>query len=88
MTRLFGVRDVVIGAGMLHPSVEVRRASIAGAAVVDTFDALAMGVQFANGELTDRAAIVGFAGAALFAVINIGVLVNHNNIRNRIKKAV
>lgn len=78
MTRLFGVRDVVLGAAMVHRSVEVRRAAVLGAAIVDTADALAMGFQFANGELSPRAALIGFAGASAFAAINWFLLWRHN----------
>lgn len=77
MTRLFGVRDVVLGVAMVHANADVRRNAVLGAAIVDTADALAMGIQFANGELSNTAALIGFGGASAFAAINWFLLWRH-----------
>jgi hypothetical protein len=79
-TRLFGVRDVALGAAMSSKNVEARRIAVTAALFVDAMDALATGLQYFRGELSDRAGVLVFAGAAAFAGLNAYLLYRHQKL--------
>ena len=68
MTRLFGVRDLVLAQALRHPEPAVRREVLKANVVVDCIDVVAGLVAWRSGA--PRSAVVGVTGgAAAFAAL-------------------
>jgi hypothetical protein len=81
--KAFGVRDVVLGAGALHPDETVRRATLKAGIAMDLFDAGAV-VFAARQGMPRRAARIGVlmaGGAAVFAAVGPSLLRSVENRR-------
>lgn len=68
VTRLFGVRDLALAAGVAQPNPEVRRAALFAGIVIDSLDAISGAVGVRAGA--PKPALVGVsAGALLLAAL-------------------
>ena len=75
--RLFGVRDVILGVGVLTTSGAERKRWLQAGLVCDLVDAAAAGVSAKEGSLGSTTAVMG-AAAALGAVV-LGALALHGD---------
>lgn len=74
MTRMFGVRDLVIGAGALSTSGEERRRWLQAALVADVVDALAAFAGHRAGYLPTSGALMLGAAAVTGTALGIAAL--------------
>jgi hypothetical protein len=71
VTRLFGVRDAVLGVAQMQTTGETRRFAWQLGIAVDAADAVAAGFAARNGTLSKPAAIM--AGSVAIAAVGLGV---------------
>lgn len=68
MTRLFGIRDLILGAAVFHPDASVRQSVIQAGIAIDTADIAANLIAVRNGA--PKSTLLGVAsGAASFVVL-------------------
>lgn len=73
VTRLFGVRDLALGAAVRHPDPAVRRTALQAGVAIDAVDVVAGLVAARRGA--PRASLLGVtAGAALFVGLGLRAL--------------
>lgn len=73
MTRLFAARDLVLGAGLRHPSPDVRRAVLQAGIAMDLVDATASVIGVRRGAPA-RSLVGVTAGALLLAALGAAAL--------------
>ncbi len=74
ITRLFGARDLALGATLLLAD-DARLAQAAGiGAAIDAVDAVGTALEFRGGDVSPYAAVSVGGGAALFCMLGLTVL--------------
>lgn len=73
ISRLFGIRDVLLAAGLRHPDASVRRAVLQAGIVIDSADIAATALAVRSGA--PRGTLLGVAaGAGLFVAMGAAAL--------------
>lgn len=75
VARLFGIRDLVLGAAVNHPDPTVRRAVLQAGVICDSFDVVASLLAVRAGA-PKAVLVTATAGAAIFAAVGATALSN------------
>lgn len=73
MGRLFGIRDLVLGAAVNHPDPTVRKAALQAGVICDSFDVVASLLALRAGA-PKAVLVTATAGAAAFVAIGATAL--------------
>ncbi len=69
LSRLFGIRDIALGLGLMSRNPAVRKATLRLGMLCDSFDCAAGALETKQGKLTSAGSAVLVGGAAAFAVL-------------------
>ena len=69
VSRLFGIRDIALGLGVMSRNPAVRKASLRIGMVIDTFDTAAGVLEAKEGNLTPFGKVMLIGGAASFIAL-------------------
>jgi hypothetical protein len=69
VSRLFGVRDIALGLGLMSRNPAVRKATLRLGMLCDAFDCAAGAIETKDGKLTTAGSAVLVGGAAAFVVL-------------------
>jgi hypothetical protein len=67
--RLFGIRDVVLGLGVMSRNPTIRKATLRAGMLIDTFDTAAGVLEAKQGKLTPAGTVLLIGGAASFIAL-------------------
>ncbi len=71
VSRLFGIRDIALGLGVMSRNPAVRKAALRFGILCDTFDTAAATLETKNGKLTPAGSALLVGGAATFVVLGV-----------------